>query len=190
MYAHTIRSLLVLLALSFVPAALVAQQRMPQPETAPEPPPQVQVWISEAQQIQQRLEPIHTRAMEDPALRQAQTELSGAIVVALMQAGPEVQADIRRVETIQPELRAAQDSGNQEQLQRLVREAQQLQQRLAQAQSRVMERPEIAAQAEAFQTRLQARMVALEPRAEAMLQRLMALQAQILEAMQEQHPRR
>jgi hypothetical protein len=177
------RALLALIALCLAPAALAAQQ--PAPSTTPPPTPEVQGWITEIQQIEQRLGLIQQRAMEDPALRQAQTQLNEAIITALRQAGPETAADLRRVETIQPELRAAQESGDQAQLQRLVTEAQQLQERLMQAQMRVIGQPQIAAQAEAFQTRLQARMVEVEPAAETLLQRFTTLQAQILAAMQE-----
>jgi hypothetical protein len=177
-----ISSLLVLLALLVAPAALVAQQ----PAAPAQPSAEVQSWIMEIQQLEQRLGPIQARALEDPALREAQTELNAAIVIALMQSTPEVQADLRRIETIQPELRAAQESGDEAQLRRLVMEAQQLQQRLGEAQMRVLQQPEIAAQAEAFQTRLESHMIEIEPEAQALLQRFLALQAQILAAMQSQ----
>jgi ABC-type proline/glycine betaine transport system substrate-binding protein len=181
-HVSTIKSLLMLLALLVAPAALTAQQ----PTAPPPPSPEVQGWITEIQQLEQRLGPIQARAMEDAGLQQAQTELNAAIVTALMQSTPEVQADLRRIETIQPELRAAQEAGDEEQLRRLVTEAQQLQQRLGEAQMRVLQQPEIAAQAEAFQTRLEARMIEIEPQAEAMLQRFLSLQTQILAAMQNQ----
>jgi hypothetical protein len=180
MHTTKIRSLLMLLALLSAPAALAAQQPAPMPQPTPE----VQGWIAEIQQIEQRLGPIQARAMEDPALQQAHVALNEAIVTALRQAGPETEADLRRVETIQPELRAAQENGDQAQVQRLVMEAQQLQQRLAQAQMQVMQQPQIATEAEAFQTRLQARMIEVEPEAGALLDRFTTLQTQIIAAMQ------
>jgi hypothetical protein len=165
------------------PAALGAQQ---QPTPAPQPAPEVQGWIAEIQQIEQRLGPIQARAMEDAALQREQAALNEALLAALREAGPAVQADLRRVESIQPELRAAQESGDQAQLERLVREAQQLEQRLGQAQVQALQQPQIAARATAFQDRLRARMVELDPAAEELLQRFVSLQAQILAAMQEQ----
>jgi hypothetical protein len=175
-YAIHTKTLILLLAAALMPAGLIAQQQ-------PMPSPEVQGWLAEAQQIQQRLAPIHARAMEDQALQQAELQLNEAILAELRRAGPAVQADLRRIETIQPELRAAQEAGNREQLERLVTEAQQLQMRLAQAQGAALQQPEIQARAQAYQTQLQARMVELDPAAETMIQRLMALQAQILEAM-------
>jgi len=179
-----IRSVVAALALTLAPAALVAQQQ-PAPTQQQQPSAEVQGWITEIQQLEQRLGPIQARAMEDPQLQQAQTELNAAVIAALTQGDAAVQADLRRVETIQPELRAAQESGDQAQFQRLATEAQQLQQRLAQAQARAMQQPEIAAQADAFQTRLQTRMVEVDPEAEALIQRFVALQAQIIGAMEQ-----
>jgi hypothetical protein len=101
-----------------------------------------------------------------------------------MEGGAEVQADLQRVESIQPELAAAQESGDQEQLGRLVHEAQALQDRLGQAQMLALQEPALAAQAEQFQTQLRARMAEIEPESEAMLERLAALQAEVLQAMQ------
>jgi hypothetical protein len=180
--AFKVPNLSMMLALLIAPAALAAQQPTPQPQPTPE----VQGWIVELQQLEQRLAPIHEQAMQDTVLQQAQTDLNAAIVAALLRSGPEVQADLRRIETIQPEVAAAQEAGDEEQLRRLVTEAQQLQQRLTEAQMQVLQQPELAARADDFQTQLQARMVQIDAQAEVMMQRFVELQARLLDAMQAQ----
>jgi hypothetical protein len=176
-----LRTSVVAAVAALVPAVAVAQQ----PAPAPQPSPEVQEWIAEMQQLEQQLAPVQAEALQDPEIQQAQTELNQALVAAMMEGGAEVQADLRRVETIQPELQAAQESGDQEQLGRLVHEAQALQERLGQAQFMALQDPALAAQAERFQTQLRTRMSEIEPRSEAMLDRLAALQQQVIAAMQE-----
>jgi len=177
---NVLRISVVAAALAIAPAMAVAQEQVP----AQQPSPEVQQKVAEMQQLEQQLAPVQAEALQDPTLQQAQAELNQALIAAMMEGGAEVQADLQRVETIQPELAAAQESGDQEQLGRLVHEAQALQDRLGQAQMLALQEPALAAQAEQFQTQLRARMVEIEPQSEAMLERLAALQSEVLEAMQ------
>jgi hypothetical protein len=167
-------------ALAMAPAMAIAQEQVP----AQQPPAEVQQKVVEMQQLEQQLAPVQAEALQDPTIQQAQAELNQAVIAAMMEGGAEVQADLQRVESIQPELAAAQESGDQEQLGRLVHEAQALQDRLGQAQMLALQEPALAAQAE--QSRRSCvrgwRRSSRSPRA--MLERLATLQAEVLQAMQ------
>jgi hypothetical protein len=148
------------------PAVLAAQQQAAPPQLTPE----LQAMVVELQQLQGRLLPIQQQAMQDSELRSEQ-EAIAQIVQAAIAEEPAL-ADIeRRAADLQTRAEAAQQAGNEAQLQQVAIEVQQLQQQVMSAQAQVFERPEIAARAEAFQSRLQARMIEIDPEVEPMIQR-------------------
>jgi hypothetical protein len=169
------------LMLLVAPASLRAQ--IPGGPAAPSP--EVQGWIAELQDLQARLGPIQREALQDESLRAAQMEVSEMVQQAV--AEDPALADLpARAADIQARADAAVQDGNEAQLQAVMAEAQQLEQRLAMAQNAALERPEIAARMEAFQARLQGRMIQIEPEAEVLIQRFEELQMRVAQAMARQ----
>jgi uncharacterized protein with von Willebrand factor type A (vWA) domain len=160
------------------PAALAAQQAQPQLS------PEVQGWLAELQQIQDELEPLHQQAMGDPAIQQAQQELSTRVMNAMTRIDPEIPRKADRMTELSTRARAAQAAGNEGEVRELATEAQQLQQHLAQVQAQALSDPTLTAGLEAFQARVQGRMIEIDPSVETKLQRFEELERRLMAAMQ------
>jgi hypothetical protein len=146
------------------------QMFMPQQDMDPE----MMAQIMEIQQIQQELEPIQREALADPVLA-AQLEALQARIEASMRAqGPEVYA---RIDRFQDEVAAAEAAGDQERMQVLMMEAQGIQQEAQALQAAVFEQPDIKTSVEEFEAAHRARMIAIDPAAEELLNRMEALMA-------------
>jgi hypothetical protein len=154
-----------------VPAALAAQQQAP--------PPEVQEIIQEAQQLQQQLQPIQLRALEDSALRAHQERVGETIRAAMLAADPAVGEALERFEALMAEARAAQAAGDAQRIAALSAEAQPLEPRIAAAQQQAVAQPSVQAELAAFQTAMRDRMIELDPAAGPLLERLAALEARL-----------
>lgn len=166
------------LLLTVAPVALEAQT----PGSPAQPSPEVQGWIVELQELQGRLGPIQEEALQDQALRTEQEEVSLMVQRAIAE-NPELSNLSERAADLQTRAQAAVQANDQAQLERIMGEAERLEQQVAAAQTEALARPEIAARAEAFQARLQGRMIEIEPQAEVMLQRFTELQNRLVDAM-------
>ncbi len=173
--ATLVRSPLLLLFLC-APTLLGAQEPTPVP---PQPAGETQSLIAEIQQIQARLASVQEQALQDSDIRAEQKALGVEVRSAMEQIDPTVGEQITRMEQLAAEAEAAQAAGDQARILQLTGEAQEIQQRLAEAQVQAMQRPELAARVEAFQARLQGRMIEIEPEAEALIRRFGELQRRL-----------
>lgn len=180
MISRTIRAAVIALVAFAVPTMLVAQDPAVPAEAQQQ---EVQTWLAELQQIQARLGEIQTEALEDAELRAQQEELGTELQAAIEEENPELAADAERIEALEQEAVQAQQSGDQEQLQQLAAEAQQIQTRFAMAQAQVLERPEVASKVEAFEADLEAKMVEIDPEADALIERYEELGEKVQEVM-------
>jgi hypothetical protein len=175
--------LIALLSMA-LPTVLVAQQRTPsalqqrQPAPAAQQAPhqqQVQRWMTELQELNTKLEAIQARAIQDPQLQSAQAALGAEIKAAMEKADPQLAMSMQRVEVLEAEATRAQQAGDQAKLQELAREAQGIQLRFMEAQEKVFQQPAIVAKVDAFQARLEARMVEVDPQTPALMKRFQEL---------------
>lgn len=164
----TLRPGFLALALMALPAGLAAQEAPAAPEQqAPAP--------TEAQQIQARLQEIQARALQDPALQAAQDSVGTEITATMERVDPTFKAQAERATALRAEVAAAQQAGDNAKLNQLAAEAEQLQQGFASARQRAMQDPQLAERIQAFQQRIVARMVEVEPETQTLLARLQEL---------------
>jgi hypothetical protein len=154
----------LVLACMLVPALASAQQ--PAPDAA-----QVQGWRAELQQIDMQLVAAQQEALQDEALSAEQAEVTAAVRAAMIESDPTLEAQLDRLTEIMTEARAAQAAGDAERIAALTVEAQGLQPAIAQAQASAIAQPAIAARIDAFQGRLHARMIEIDPDTRPLLER-------------------
>jgi hypothetical protein len=144
-----------------------------------QPPAEVQEWILEVQQIHAQLEPVQMEALQDSVLREEQQQVGAAVRAAMVAANPAVTDQLARMERIMEEAQAARAASDAEKIVALTGEAQQLQMQLAEAQEQALRQPAIEAQVEAFQKKLHARMMQIDPESGALIDRLQELDTRI-----------
>jgi len=157
----TLRPSLLAMALLAAPVGLAAQEAPAEPQQQ-----------TEAQQIQSRLQEIQARALQDPALVAAQDSIGTELVATMERVDPSYKAQAERAETLKSEVAAAQEAKDNAKLNQLAAEATQLQQGLAAARERAMQDPQMAARIKAFQERIVAKMVEVDPETQTLLGRL------------------
>lgn len=162
---------LIALAVLVAPPAARAQTAAP--------PPELQEWLEEVQQLQARLEPIHQAALQDPAIQEEQEKVSAAVIAAMTDADPTISGKLERLQALAAEAQAAQANGDQERLVELSAEAQVLQPEIEEAQSQALSRPEIETQIETFRENLHQRMAQIDPEAQGLIERLQELERRI-----------
>jgi cell fate (sporulation/competence/biofilm development) regulator YlbF (YheA/YmcA/DUF963 family) len=163
---------------ALVPLALVAGPAAVAAQTQDE----IEGWLDEIRQIQERLAPLEARALQDPELRAAQVEIAGVVRQAMLDADPELDRRLARLESIQAEGEAAVQAQDQARVAALVDEATTIQQHFAQLQHETLQRPAIAAQVDAFRDRLRARMSQLDAEAPRLLRRFEELEQRLIAA--------
>ena len=169
---RTIHGTLAALGLALLaPAALGAQQQAI--------PPEAQALVTEMQELQVELGPIQQQALADADLQAAQQELGEKVRAAMAEADPEMPARMERLTALQAQAQEAQAAQDQERMQAIVTEAQQIEQSLQAAQQEAIARPELDAEIEAFQTRLEQKMVEIDPDAAPLLERMRAIDAEL-----------
>jgi len=168
-------ALLTALSLAVIPQVGGAQQSLG-PTRLPEG---AQVLITEMQQIQSQLRPMQEQALQDPELREAGDSLGESLLSAMEELEPETRSLIARINELAPQLQAAQEAQDQERFMTLVTEAGEIDQLLQITRSEATERPDILRLVEAFEDRVQSRMVADNPSAAGLLERLEALNGQL-----------
>jgi hypothetical protein len=179
--------LLASLALALAPAALAAQEPTQQPAELPaQLPPEVQEWVMEIQQIQSALASVQDQALrQDPGLQEEQERLSAAVQDAMLEIDPGIPEEAERMEALFQEAQAAQEAADPDRILQISVEAQEIQQRFRQAQNQALQHPDIAPRLDAFQTRLQERMVEIDPEVAGRLERLDELERQVVAALQQ-----
>lgn len=165
-------------AMLALPVTLAAQAPVATPQQA-----EVQAMITELQQLHTQLEGVQQQAMQDPELSAMQEEISNEIMSAMDDVDPALENQMDRIAELETEARAAQEAGNTDRLRELVGEAQQIQAHFLEVQQTVMGRPEVAAMVDGFQTRLETRMVELDPSISGVLERFRELEGRVAEAM-------
>lgn len=191
MFKSTIRAAAAALALTALPAGLLAQQRQPQPQRAAVPRAaapsaaqrEAQAWYAELMQIGARLQAAQVKAMEDPQLRAAQEQLGRDIKAAVVKVDPSLAGVDARAQAMEAEARRAQQAGDQAKLAQLTREAQQIQMKVMSAQQRALrENSALETRARSFEEQLRRRMVQVEPQTMALVARGQELQGKLQQA--------
>lgn len=167
----------MMLALA-LPTALTAQAPGAAPQGA-----EVQAMITELQQLHTQLEDVQQQALQDPELSAMQEEISNRIMAEMDDADPQLEQQMDRISELEAEARTAQQAGNVDRLRELVGEAQQIQAHFLEVQQSVLEQPEVAEMVDGFQTRLETRMVELDPEISGVLERFRELEGRVAEAM-------
>lgn len=175
------RTIVAALALVIAPAAAQAQQ--PGGLDPSQLPPEAQQAIVELQQLQAQLQPIQAEAMADPEIQSEQQELGTQIQTAMAEADPSVPQHMARLQELASDAEAAQAGDDQARMSEILQEAQVIETQLQQAQQQALQRPEIAPRVEAFQQKLEERMLEVDPNAGALIERMDELQTQLMALM-------
>lgn len=125
--------------------------------------------MTEVQQLQQRIAPVQDEAMQDEELAARLAEIQEKVESAMDDESPELMA---RMDELEAEFMAAQEAGDQERQEELGMEFQQLQMELQTTQQSVLEREDIQADIESFETMQRERMIEIDPEAGEILDRI------------------
>lgn len=131
--------------------------------------PETMALMGEAQELQQQLAPIQEEAMQDEALAAQLQELQERVQAAMRDENPEL---LERMDELEADFMAAQESGDQERVQEVGMEAQAVQGELQALQSAVLEDPELSASVQAFEDAQRERMIEIDPEAGELIDRL------------------
>jgi len=168
------------LGLALVTAPLSAQQMPQQQQQQQQMPPEMQEMVEEFQEKQQRLQALSQQALsENPELMEAQVALEEKVEEAMRAIEPETDQLIERLQAMQAEAQAAQEAEDMERLQGLMTEAQSMNERLQVAQTQALEQDEIQQAIEEFQDDMMDEMLAIDPEAEELQERVEELGAQL-----------
>ncbi len=149
-----------------------AQASMPQ---TPQVSPETRAKIQEVQAIQQKLDALRAKALENGALAKKQAALQTTIETEMKKLDPDAAKNLKRFDELKAEFDSARQSGDQEKARGLVGELQTVTSELRSAHAKAMESKKVSAAVEAFSDDLFAAMVKLEPEAEQMRARAMTL---------------
>ncbi len=127
--------------------------------------------LTELQSIDQALTPIRERAMEDPAMQAREQEIVARVEASMEAASPGIGERRTRFDSLLNEFGAAQQAGDQATAQSLATELQSLETLLQQAQASALQEEEIAAMLAAFREELFAKMRAIDPAADSLIDR-------------------
>lgn len=160
-------------ALTATPA--VAQETMPAAPASEE----VQAWLVEAQQIQQRLSQVQQQVLADPQIAEEREALGEQVQAAMIEADPELEQSMEQIQELEPQMAEAQQAGDQERLNELVAQARAMEQRFQEAQSEALEDPTLRETVLAFNARIEERMLEIEPETPQLIERLRELQTRL-----------
>lgn len=159
------------------PATLSAQQQQ-------QLPPEVQEWAIELQELQSQLQPLQEQALQEPEIQAEQASVVEALFETMVASNPETAQRIERLEGLMQEAQAAQEAGDAERIAQLSAEAAELQPQIQAAQAEALSHPDVQPRVAAFQQKLNARVVEIDPAAEQVIERIAELDARIAAAMQ------
>lgn len=188
MTSTTARIALLWLALLALPVSIEAQAAAAVPrmeeETDSAATARIQGWVLEMQDLDGRLQALQQQALADSALDAQQAELGERIRAAMMEADPTLEGSMARVDELQLEAAAADERADTIRLEQIGEEVRRIESQFFNAQRRALTIPEISAELEAFQARVEARIVELEPRAPEMIARFVELRERLAAALQ------
>lgn len=166
--------LLVAAALA-APGAVAAQL----PGTPGDVPAEAREWLAEIQQIHTQLTELQERALEDPDLAARRDSLGNHIRVAMESIDPSLPESMSRMEEMEQQAAQAEALSDEAKLKELRTEAQLIEQRFLSAQQQALQRPDLAAEISAFQTALEAKILATDPEAPRLLARFQELEEKL-----------
>lgn len=188
MTSITARIALLWLALLALPVSAEAQAAAAPPSVEEESDSaataRIQGWVLEMQDLDGRLQALQQQALADSALDAQQAELGERIRAAMMEADPTLEGSMARVDELQLEAAAADERADTTRLEQIGAEVRRIESQFFDAQRRALTIPEISAELEAFQARVEARIVELEPRVPEMIARFVELRERLAAALQ------
>ena len=128
--------------------------------------------MTEFQTIQQQLGQLQQQALTDAKLQENYATLQGHIEDAMLAADPNYAEKENRLEALRQEMAVAQQSGDQEAMQKVSEEGMALQGQLQQLQSNVVQDEKIAGEMEEFRLGVDAKMKVLDPEAPKLIERV------------------
>lgn len=159
--------LVAVTALLGLPVAANAQaaappQRAPTPSPAQAHPPPLKAQMAEAQA---RVMKAQQQALAKPAVKSEMQSVEKMVKARMVKADPKTQIDIARLEELEGKLKAlAKDKQpTPEESQPIMREAQQIAQKLAPVQAKVMQEPDVQKRLKELEKTIMKEMAAIDP---------------------------
>lgn len=170
-------------AIAFLLTMLIAGPAIAQdPNPTQDVPDPNEALFTEYQQLQQRIGQLQVQAIqENGELEARRTAIDEMLMAAMIEINPETEAHIARLEALSEEAIVAQQAQNMEVLQPLMAEAMGLRSELEDAQAQAIERENVQAEIQSFETDLMAKAVEIDPEATELLARMQEL-AELLSA--------
>lgn len=136
--------------------------------------PEIESWLSELKDIQERLAPVERAALEEPGMQEEQEAIGSAVLAAMVQADSTVEVKLDRLREIM--LAAHGSNGSDGEMDQLIAEIRELQPQVEEARAEALARPEIVAMLADFRKKVQTRMVSLDPASEPLISRFEELE--------------
>ena len=144
-----------------------------QPAPRPRVPDSVRALVQEAQQIQRRLAEIQQTALEqNPELEEQGKAVDESIKAAMRDVDPKIDQRIERLNQVKSEFAEARSANDTAKARSLLREAQQIQKRIAATRSEVVQREAIEEEMTAFREDMLAAMRKVDPKTDDLIARL------------------
>lgn len=159
--------------LSFFPLSLFSQ--------GPAATPEVQGWLVELKDIQERLSPVERAALGDPAVQLEQEAIGEAVLAAMIASDPTVEAKLDRLREIMLEAHGVDGDGPR--MDALIAEVQSIRPQVEQARGEALARPEIEARVAAFRRTVHTRMIELDPDCRELITRFQELERMIRQSL-------
>jgi hypothetical protein len=172
------RCLVTSIALALAPVALNAQQ--PGALDPSQLPPEAQEVLAEMEQVQAEIEPIQRQALADPELQAEQAALGAQIQTVMTELNPAVPQQMERLQELSAEAESAQSEQDQARIEEILTEARGIEIELQEAQTQAVQRPDVAPRVQAFQEKIQAKMVEVDPAADDLIQRMGELENRLM----------
>ena len=154
-------------AIAFLLTMLIAGPTVAQdPNPTQDTPDPNQALFTEYQELQQHLGQLQVQAIqENGELETRRTAIDEMLMTAMIEINPETEAHIARLEVLGEEAIVAQRAQNAEALQPLMAEAMGLRSELEDAQAQAIEREDVQAEIQSFETDLMVKAVEIDPEA-------------------------
>ncbi len=133
----------------------------------------------ELQQVGQKVIQLRQQALQDSAIQSEQDKLQVEIQTKMVSIDSATTQRLDRIKAITQEFQQAQQSQDTAKIQSLMAEYQQLTQKNQAVEMQAMQDSELAAELDSFRTNLIQRMNAIDPKADSLISRLQALQAEL-----------
>ncbi len=135
--------------------------------------------VTEFQQIQERLNSVQTQALADPEILAQQETLRVHVEAVIEKTDPDFKDKQGRLEQLQTDMMAAQQSGDQETMQSIAQQGSSLQAELQMLQSGAVQDETIAKELDTFRENVQKKMEAIDPEVPELVERANEIAAQM-----------